>query len=91
MNRITKHEVLRFEPHIARYTMLQHEKALPNPSRFNQINSFRSDAMLTNITQENNKNSSVNERFRLDGLSNTQYKLMSITKKPLYTHIIVDF
>ena len=92
MNRITKHEVVRFEPHIARYTMLLHEKAMPNPSRFDQMNAFKRQAMLTNITQENNKSSSSsNARFMLDGLSNTQYKSISFTKKPLYTHIIVDF
>ena len=72
--------------------MLVHEKAMPNPSRFGQMNALKRETMLTNITQENNKSSSSSKaRFMLDGLSNTQYKSISFTKKPLYTHIIVDF
>jgi len=32
-----------------------------------------------------------NKSKEVDGLSNTQYNLISVVKRPLYTHIISDF
>ena len=91
MNRLANYTIVRFEPHISRYTMLHHEKALPNPNRFNQIRSLRNKAVKEKISHESNKSSTLGLSSSSDGLSNAQYKLISKEKTPLYTHIIVDF
>ena len=89
-NRITNHQIVRFEPHIARYTMLRHYKASPNPNRFDQLKSSKQH--LTNKAKVYGKNrvSENNEIVTADGLMDMQYDVLKITKKTLYTHIIVD-
>jgi len=86
-NRIQGKQVVRFEGHIARYTMLRHKKEVPNPKRFDILNE-----KLTEMNSESTEMSArKNTSAVIDGLSNTQYTLVSAVKKPLYTHIISDF
>lgn len=90
-NRIFNSTVVRFDPHISRYTMLEHDKALPNPNRFAQLNSYKKILLDTDYTEKNNKSLAGHVTSTFDGLSDIQYNIISISKKPLFTHIIVDF
>ena len=90
--RIKDYEIVRFEPSIARYTMLPHKKAIPNPKRFNLLRSFQNHFDLTNDSHLRTRNSSKqNLGSKFDGLSTAQYKLLSKEKRKLYTHILSDF
>ena len=72
--------------------MLPHKKAKPNPKRFNLLTSFQDHLNLTNSSQQSNTNwIKQNIGSKLDGLSDAQYGVISITKKKLYTHILSDF
>ena len=89
-NRIPNYQIVRFEPHIARYTMLRHYKASPNPNRFDQLKS--SKPKFTNDAKVYGKDrvSKNNKIVPADGLMDTKYDVLKIIKKTLYTHIIVD-
>ncbi len=69
--------------------MLQHDKASPSPSRFDHLKSS-SQRIIAN-TFVDNQHSESNKIIKSDGLNGIQYDVLEITKKPLYTHIIVDF
>ena len=90
-NRIQDYQVVRFEGHIARYTMLRHKKEIPNPDRFDilkkNVKEMSDELSLRNSETFIGRNKSK----EVDGLSNTQYNLISVVKRPLYTHIISDF
>ena len=89
--RIQDYQVVRFEGHIARYTMLRHQKETPNPKRFDILRS-KNYSMNHDFGPTSNQNFTVrNNTKEVDGLSNTQYNLISVVKKPLYTHILSDF
>ena len=82
---------MRFEGHIARYTMLRHKKEIPNPKRFDILKKNMKE-MGDELSLRNNETFVGRNKSREeDGLSNTQYNLISAVKKPLYTHIISDF
>ena len=91
-NRLSKHTIVRFEPQIARYTMLKHDKELPNPNRFELIRS----GQLVKLTNDNNtkelgEKSQKIENPNMDGLSNTRYNLLDVIKERLFTRIVADF
>ena len=91
-NRLSKHTIVRFEPQIARYTMLKHDKELPNPNRFELIRSGR----LIKLTKGNNttelrEKSHKMKNPNMDGLSNTRYNLLYVRKERLFTRIVADF
>ena len=71
--------------------MLRHKKEIPNPQRFDilmkNIKEMSDELALRNNETFVGRNKSREE----DGLSNTHYNLISVVKRPLYTHIISDF
>ena len=69
--------------------MLQHDKASPSPFRFDHLKSFNQKFMANTLVS--NQHSESNKIVKSDGLNDIQYDVLEITKKPLYTHIIVDF
>ena len=91
-NRLSKHTIVRFEPQIARYTMLKHDKELPNPNRFELIRSGRLIKLTKgNTTQELREKSQKMGNPNMDGLSNTRYNLLDVRKERLFTRIVADF
>ena len=89
-NRIANHQIVRFEQHIARYTMLPHHKATPNPTRFEQLTSSKHQFKNKSEGYRTNRISDNKNIVTADGLMDIQYDVLKITKKTLYTHIIVD-
>ena len=89
--RIQDYQVVRFEGHIARYTMLRHKKETPNPKRFDILQSKNYSVNHDFGPASDQISKGRNDSKELDGLSNTQYNLISVVKKPLYTHILSDF
>ena len=72
--------------------MLPHKKAIPNPKRFNLLRSFQNHYDLTNDSHPRIRSSSKpNLGSMFDGLSTTQYKLISMEKRKLFTYILSDF
>ena len=70
----TKGQMLRYDYPIGKYTMLQHAKAKPSESRFDQLERGR--------LKEDNSDLE-------DGLSTTEYQLLSSEQRDLYTHLLV--
>ena len=91
-NRLSKYTIVRFEPQIARYTMLKHDKELPNPDRFELIRSGRPIKLTKgNTTQELREKSQKMGNPNMDGLSSTRYNLLDVRKERLFTRIVADF
>ncbi|VDM64156.1 unnamed protein product [Angiostrongylus costaricensis] len=68
------YKVVRYSETIARYTMLEHSRDKSNP-----VNPCRFKLMAR-----------TKHDWKIDGLNSLSYKLVNITMKPLFTHIVVD-
>uniref|UniRef100_A0AC34R983 Beta-1,4-N-acetylgalactosaminyltransferase n=1 Tax=Panagrolaimus sp. JU765 TaxID=591449 RepID=A0AC34R983_9BILA len=68
------YKIMRYPAEIARYKMVKHTKEKSNP-----VNTCRYTLMKR-----------TKSRYRRDGLSNLNYKVIDVERKHLYTHIKVD-
>ncbi|EYC22928.1 hypothetical protein Y032_0016g3021 [Ancylostoma ceylanicum] len=68
------YKVERYNTSIARYKMIKHGKDSSNP-----VNPCRYKLLAK-----------TKRDWKTDGLSSLRYKLLNVTLKPLYTHILVD-
>ena len=75
LSSFSKGQMLRYKYPISKYTMLHHTKAKPSESRFDQIEKGRLKGDNDDLDEE--------------GLSTTEYKLISSEQRDLYTHLLV--
>ena len=71
--------------------MLGHDKASPSTNRFDHVKSSRQKFTMNTGAYNTHTVAESNKIVTADGLMDIQYDVLAITKKTLYTHIIVDF
>ena len=70
------YSIVRYDPSISRYSMLKHRKEAPTNRR-------------GIVSQDNDETPTTEQDDQSDGVRQLEYTLIELTKKTLYTHVLV--